>query len=233
MMDNLSQASMERKCLDKGQNIGLKRIRVAVAEDVVLLRSLIVYYLSRENDIDVVFDCGSGSEIVEYCKKHEVDVLVMDVSMSEMNGIDASVVIKKVFPGVRIILMTGFPELKAVSSASGADFCIDKSVNPRDLVALVRQNYAMNNLNGHSGHRQKINTHPVASYLGLNDVESLVLDRLVNYNMNTEELRESICYVYPMTVSNVKRIISKIMTLMKVKVRNRQSILDYCMGFSN
>lgn len=232
-MSNECQESTGRKKTDLIQSVVSKRIRVAVAEDVNLVRSLIVYYMSREKDIDVVFDCGNGSDIVGFCQKHEVDVLIMDVSMGEMNGIDASIVIKKAFPEIKIILMTGFPELKAVSSASGAEFCIDKSVNPRDLVALVRQSYALKNLNSQSGHRQKINTHPVASYLGLNEVEALVLDRLVNFNMNTEELRESVCYIYPMTVSNIKRIISKIMTLMKVKVRNRQSILDYCMRFNN
>lgn len=108
-------------------------IRVAVAEDLLLVRRLLVQYLSREKEFQIVYDCSSGSELLAYCMKNELEVVVIDIGMSDMNGIDALMAIKKIKPTIASVLMTGDSNMNGIGKSVGADIFMDKSVTPRKM----------------------------------------------------------------------------------------------------
>lgn len=208
-------------------------IRVAVAEDLLLVRRLIVQYLSREKDIEIVFECGSGSEILAYCLKNEVDAVIIDIGMSDMNGIDALIAIKKTKPTVASVLMTGDSNLSSVGQSVGADIFIDKGVSPKQMADAVRKACLLKKDKGEKRIKSAINVSAVGCVLGLNDIEIFILDKIVNNNMSNGDILELIPVEYSMTLSNVKRIISKIMNLAKIYPRNRQALYRFCFDFKN
>jgi signal transduction histidine kinase/CheY-like chemotaxis protein/PAS domain-containing protein len=80
-----------------------KSIRVLVADDHTLFRDGLVRLLNREPDIEVVDQARDGQEAIALARKLVPDVILMDISMPVMNGIEATKVIHSEFPGIKII----------------------------------------------------------------------------------------------------------------------------------
>lgn len=206
-------------------------IRIAIAEDLLLVRRLLVQYLSREKEFEVVFECGSGSELLAYCLKNEVDVVLIDIGMSNMNGIDALIAIRKSKPMIASILMTGDSNLNGIGQSVGADVFIDKGVSPKQMVDAVVNAYQIKKDKVVKMIKNVINVSAIGNVLGLNPVEIYVLDKIINNNMSNQQIFESMPTEYSMTISNIKRMVSKIMTLAKIEPRNRQALYNFCLDF--
>ncbi|MBI4772571.1 MAG: response regulator [Deltaproteobacteria bacterium] len=78
-------------------------IRVLIADDHAIFRDGIARLLNRERDIQVVAEAGSGREAVELARKTAPDLILMDISMPEVNGIEATRIICRESPDIRII----------------------------------------------------------------------------------------------------------------------------------
>lgn len=114
-------------------------IRLVVADDQALVRRGFAMILGQEPDLEVVGEAGNGHEAVERCRALEPDVVLMDVRMPEMNGVDATAAITR-SSGTRVLMLTTFDLDAYVYDAirAGASGFLLKDVRPDDLAHAVR-----------------------------------------------------------------------------------------------
>jgi DNA-binding NarL/FixJ family response regulator len=117
-------------------------IRVVVADDQALVRSGFLALLRSEEDIDVVGEAANGYEAVKIAKAERPDVILMDIRMPEMDGLEATRLITAdpALTAVRILVLTTFDLDAYVHEAlrSGASGFLLKDTLPAELLAAVR-----------------------------------------------------------------------------------------------
>jgi PAS domain S-box-containing protein len=120
------------------------RIRVLLADDHGVARSAIASMLSCEPDIEVVAEAADGEAALELARQYSVDVVVMDVCMPRLNGIEATRRILKEFPYVQVIglSMHEGEDMAAVMRQAGASAYVTKSGPVEALVSTIRAVYA-------------------------------------------------------------------------------------------
>ncbi len=94
-----------------------KAIRVMIADDSLIFRETITALLAQDPDILVVASAGNGREALALCKKHEPDVVLMDIRMPECDGIEGTRLIKGHFPGTKVIIFTTFEDQDYITEA--------------------------------------------------------------------------------------------------------------------
>ena len=114
--------------------------RILLADDHTVLRAGIRTLLDLEADLEVVGEAEDGLEAVAQAKKLQPDLVVIDLSMPLMNGVDAIRQIKQRDPGTKIIVMTVHKSDEHVRAAldAGADGYLLKDDSHHDLLAAVR-----------------------------------------------------------------------------------------------
>lgn len=85
-------------------------IRVMIADDQIVVREGLKKILSLDSEIKIVCEAGTGFEALEQLSSHSVDVILMDVRMPKMDGIQAVARIKEQYPNIKIIILTTFNE---------------------------------------------------------------------------------------------------------------------------
>ena len=117
-------------------------IRVVVADDQALVRSGFLALLRSEEGIDVVGEAANGIEAVSVCKAQRPDVMLMDIRMPEMDGLEATRLISAdaALQCVRILILTTFDLDAYVHEAlrAGASGFLLKDTLPAELLAAVR-----------------------------------------------------------------------------------------------
>ncbi len=116
-------------------------IRVAVVDDQALVRGGFAMVLGHEDDIEVVAEAGTGVEAIEAARTHRPDVILMDIRMPEMDGLEAtSRIVEEADWPVRILILTTFDPDEYVYQAlrAGASGFVLKDIPPEELVAAVR-----------------------------------------------------------------------------------------------
>jgi DNA-binding NarL/FixJ family response regulator len=114
-------------------------IRLVVADDQALVRRGFAMILEHEPDLEVVGEAGDGREAVERCRALEPDVVLMDVRMPVMNGVEATHEVTRA-SSARVLMLTTFDLDEYVYDAirAGASGFLLKDVRPDDLVHAVR-----------------------------------------------------------------------------------------------
>jgi DNA-binding NarL/FixJ family response regulator len=117
-------------------------IRVLLADDQALVRAGFRMILDAEEDIGVVGEASDGNEAVEQARRLEPDVVLMDIRMPELDGIEATrrVVAMEGDPPVRVLMLTTFDLNEYVYEAlrAGASGFLLKDVPPEQLAAGIR-----------------------------------------------------------------------------------------------
>lgn len=118
-------------------------IRVLFVDDHEMVRIGISSYLSTQEDISVIGEAASGREGIEKAEELEPDVILMDLVMDDMNGIEATQHIKKHQPSVKIVMLTSFIEDNEVYQAldAGVDSYILKTTSADDIANAIRKTY--------------------------------------------------------------------------------------------
>ena len=126
----------------------MPRTRVMVVDDHEVVRSGLRAILEPEQDLDVVGEAASAAEAVRGVPRLQPDVILMDVRMAEMNGIEACRLIKSDHPQVNVLMLTSFGEREAVVSSimAGASGYLLKNVGRADLLKAIRAVAAGQNL---------------------------------------------------------------------------------------
>jgi DNA-binding NarL/FixJ family response regulator len=115
-------------------------IRVVVVDDQSLVRSGFRMILDAQPDIDVVGEAENGREAVELAAVSSADVILMDIRMPELDGIEATARILAAQPETRILILTTFDLDEYVTRAlrAGASGFLLKDVRPAQLVEAIR-----------------------------------------------------------------------------------------------
>ncbi len=123
---------------------GVEAIRVVISDDHDLFRRGLRMVLEAEEDIAVVAEAGDGQEAVARVEELAPDVVLMDVRMPRMGGIEATRLIRQLFPITRIIVLTVSDEEDDLLGAvkAGANGYLLKEVSIEEVADAVRKVYA-------------------------------------------------------------------------------------------
>lgn len=119
----------------------MEKIRIVIADDQSLItQSFKILLEKRAKDISVVGIANDGKEAVTIFMKEKPDVILMDVRMPVMDGVQAAELIHKKDPSVRIIMLTTFDDDTYVQEAikAGAVGYLLKDISPDELVSSIR-----------------------------------------------------------------------------------------------
>jgi DNA-binding NarL/FixJ family response regulator len=115
-------------------------IKVLTVDDHPILREGIAAIIENHADIVLVGEAGNGREAIECFRKLHPDVTLMDLVMPGMNGIDATIAIRKEFPNARIVVLTTYKGDVQAAQALDAGACgyLLKSTLRKDLLDTIR-----------------------------------------------------------------------------------------------
>jgi len=122
----------------------MSKIRVLLAEDHAIMREGTREFVQREPDMEVVGEAGDGEEAVKLAAQLKPDVIVMDIRMPKINGIEATKQIKLQFPSIAILILTAFDTdqyIFALLEAGAAGYLL-KGVRAHELIDAIRAVYA-------------------------------------------------------------------------------------------
>lgn len=114
--------------------------RILLADDHTLVRAGLRSLLSLMPGVDVVAEAANGREAVQLAAELRPDVVLMDINMPELNGLDAAERITKDVPGVRVIILSMFGNEQYVEQAlrSGASGYLLKDADARELELAIK-----------------------------------------------------------------------------------------------
>jgi len=117
----------------------MKVIKVLIADDQELIRQSLKIVLSANKDIEIVGTVCNGNEVIESVRKYKTDVILMDVRMPEMDGVQCTKIIKESYPNIKIIVLTTFDDDEYIFNALkyGASGYLLKGVPMDELVKAI------------------------------------------------------------------------------------------------
>ncbi|MEI6152854.1 MAG: response regulator transcription factor [Deltaproteobacteria bacterium] len=118
----------------------MKKIHILLADDHVLVRAGIRSLLEQMSGIEVIGEAGDGREAVKLIRQLKPDIVLMDVAMAQMNGIEATARIKKAYKDVRVIILSMYSNEEYVLQAlqAGASGYLLKDAATLELELAVR-----------------------------------------------------------------------------------------------
>jgi DNA-binding NarL/FixJ family response regulator len=212
-------------------------VRVLVVDDQSLMREGIASLLVLQDEIEVVDTAANGKEAITKTRQLLPDVILMDVRMPIMNGVEATALIKREFPDCKILMLTTFDDDEYIVDAllAGANGYLLKNIPEKDLaqavIAVHRGIYQLDPLVARklvtalSQNRAKPPEPPVvpkssAGSAGLTERELEILGLLAQGLSNSEIAR-----TLSISEGTVKNHISSI--LLRLKVRDRVQAVIY------
>jgi DNA-binding NarL/FixJ family response regulator len=118
-----------------------RQFSIVIAEDYTILREGLNAILSSQSDFKVVGEAGDGLEAIRRVRECSPDLVLMDLSMPRMTGIDAIRKIKKELPQTKILALTAHAADEYILSTlqAGADGYVLKDANSAEVLAAIRQ----------------------------------------------------------------------------------------------
>lgn len=116
-------------------------IRVLIADDQELIRQSLSFVLDAQADIAMVGTASNGREAIELVRKEKPDVVLMDIRMPEVDGVECTRLIKTAHPQIKVIILTTFDDDEYVFGALryGASGYLLKGVSVEELANAVRE----------------------------------------------------------------------------------------------
>lgn len=211
----------------------MAKIRVLVVDDHTLIRQGIVGLLRSQPDIEVVGEAGDGREALRVAAETNPDVVLMDIAMPEMGGLDATRELKSRQPELRVLILTIHDREDYLFQAlrAGASGYVLKGADVQDLLAAVR-----------SAHRGEVYLYPtvtkalVSDYLrraksgedrerydGLSDREREIL-ALIAQGMTSPEIAAAL-FLSPHTVQSHRDHI-----MAKLGLHSKAALIKYAIA---
>jgi len=118
----------------------MDKIKVLIADDHRVVREGLMAILRERDDLDVVGEARDGQEAVEKARELSPDVILMDVSMPRMSGVEAARVIKRESPHIGIVALTMYDEEKYIFDLvrAGATGYLLKDADSSQIIAAIR-----------------------------------------------------------------------------------------------
>jgi DNA-binding NarL/FixJ family response regulator len=118
----------------------ISRARVLIVDDHAIVRNGLIALLAVAEDLEVVGEAENGAEAVRLAERLAPDLVLMDLSMPESDGVEATSAVKAKLPDARVLVLTSFAEKKWIvgAVAAGADGYLLKHSEPEVLLAAIR-----------------------------------------------------------------------------------------------
>jgi DNA-binding NarL/FixJ family response regulator len=118
-----------------------EKISVMIVDDHPLFRQGLRRVIEAEDDMEVIIEVGDGEEALRLAQKMVPDVIMMDVNIPTMNGLQVTRALKAGLPNTGVIMLTAYHDDEQVFHAikAGAGAYYPKDVTPRKLVEAIRQ----------------------------------------------------------------------------------------------
>ena len=116
-------------------------VRVGLADDNPRLIQSISKGLNQYEHLELVFVAMNGQEVLDHLNKKSIDVMLMDINMPEMNGIDATKLLKDKYPAIKVIMLTVFDENDKIfdSILAGASGYLLKDVKTIEIIQAIEE----------------------------------------------------------------------------------------------
>ena len=118
----------------------MKKLRILLADDHKMLREGLRNLLAGQPDMSVVGEAASGKEALEKAAELKPDVVVMDLSMPEMNGLQATALLRDKHPAIKVVVLTGHEDesyLTQLCKAGASGYVLKRSAGD-ELVQAIR-----------------------------------------------------------------------------------------------
>jgi NarL family two-component system response regulator LiaR len=196
---------------------------VLIVDDHQMVRRGLDLFLRGYPDIVVVGEAENGEEAIRLCGEVQPDVVLMDIIMPIMNGVEATRVITQTYPGVQIIALSSSSETEHVKSAvqAGATSYLLKTVSDDQLTHAIRAAQEGQGTLSREATQALINAtkYPTKSSYNLSERELEILGWMVE-GLDNPAIAEKVC----LSRSTIKYHISSIFT--KLKVSNRSEAIS-------
>lgn len=116
----------------------MDRIKVLLADDHALVREGLRKLLELDEKIEIITEVGDGQGAINIARKENLDVIIMDVNMPGTNGIEATRVIKREFPAIKVIALTIYEDEEVVEMVrAGVSAYVLKDVAGSELIDTI------------------------------------------------------------------------------------------------
>lgn len=193
-------------------------IKIIIADDETLIRSGLAILLTSFEDIELVGQAGNGQEAVDLVKEKPVDLVLMDVQMPVMDGIEATRQIKAYNPDIKVLVLTTFQDTEYISDSMqlGASGYLLKDSSHEDIYDGIKlalsnklvldQRVSGSIMNFHSRSSQK----QAALDKFQLTAKELEIISLVSQGLNNKEIAETMFLSEGTIKNNVSYLLSKL-----------------------
>ena len=115
-------------------------IRVAIVEDNKTIRESLAEFIQTDPDCQCVCACATAEEALEVIPRHQPEIVLMDIQLPKLSGIECTARLKQLLPSVQIIMVTVYEDTERIFKALRAGACgyLLKRCTPEELLSAVR-----------------------------------------------------------------------------------------------
>lgn len=203
-------------------------MNLLIADDHTLFIEGLTMLVSRIEDVHIVGDAKNGKEVIQLCQNLKIDLILMDLEMPQMGGIEATEIIKRDFPNIKIIAVTMLNDYNTIKKAlrSGMDGYVVKNLGIAEL-----QNAIETVMNGQIYMSPEITTILALGVAGRKPNQAYVPDltkrekeviKLIIDGLTNDLIAEKL-FLSPLTVSTHRKNV-----LSKLNLKNTAMLVKYC-----
>jgi two-component system, NarL family, response regulator LiaR len=201
----------------------MERITVGITDDNENLRNGVVKMIDREPDIRVILEAENGLDLLNKLRMTKPDVLLLDIRMPQMNGVETTQALMKQYPDTKIITFTSYiqPQLILDMFRMGVKSFISKESHIQDLLKAIRLVHSGGSyMTEYAGRtiRQFLNSNGVVPTIELSAKEKSLLKMLIE-GLNSKEIGLKL-FKSPRTIEDMREKLYQ-----KFNVKNKEQLI--------
>lgn len=171
----------------------IQPIQIAIVDDHQLFRSGLRFILEETNDIHIALEASNGREFIDMLDITKPDLVLMDISMPEMNGIEATKKALERYPDLNVLVLSMFSDIEYYNTMIelGVKGFILKDIDNQELLTAIRKVYRGGNYFSQELLLQLIKNKPGDEHIALTNREKEVLE-LICKGYSNQEISEEL-----------------------------------------
>ena len=115
--------------------------RIAIVEDNRVIRESLMEFVKADTECECVYVCATAGEALKEIPRRQVDIVLMDIQLPDISGIECTARLKQMLPAVQIIMVTVYEDTERIFKALRAGACgyLLKRCTPEELVSAIRE----------------------------------------------------------------------------------------------
>jgi DNA-binding NarL/FixJ family response regulator len=115
--------------------------RIAIVEDNKVIRESLMEFVQTDSECECVCVCATTEEALREIPKHQPDIVLMDIQLPDISGIECTARLKQLMPSVQIIMVTVYEDTERIFKALRAGACgyLLKRCTPEELISAIRE----------------------------------------------------------------------------------------------